>query len=73
LKVLGAPKGTAELFQFRGLRCRSFPTNRARNGILCYGREVLAGADLVSLSRLPALFVFDACESARVRLLRSPD
>jgi len=43
------------------------PLNRARSGILCYGREVLSGTDLASLSRLPALIILNACESARVR------
>ncbi|HYZ63283.1 MAG TPA: CHAT domain-containing protein, partial [Acetobacteraceae bacterium] len=43
------------------------PANRGRSGILCYNREVLSGADLAALSRLPALVVFNACESARVR------
>lgn len=47
--------------------------NRARSGILCYGNEVLSGADLASLSRLPALVVFNACESARVRRVLSAD
>jgi hypothetical protein len=41
--------------------------NRARSGILCYGNEILSGADLAALSRLPTLVVFNACESARVR------
>jgi CHAT domain-containing protein len=43
------------------------PSNRGRSGILCYGGEVLSGNDLASLSRLPALVIFNACESARVR------
>lgn len=43
------------------------PANRARSGILCYGNEVLSGADLASLPQLPSLVVFNACESARVR------
>nr|WP_247332378.1 CHAT domain-containing protein [Bradyrhizobium sp. 21] len=43
------------------------PDNRARSGILCAGREVLAGADLASLSKLPSLVFFNACESARTR------
>ena len=41
--------------------------DRARSGILCYDNEVLSGADLASLSRLPALVVFNGCKSARVR------
>jgi pimeloyl-ACP methyl ester carboxylesterase len=44
------------------------PNNRARSGIICAGTEVLAGADLASLSRLPSLVFFNACEAARVRL-----
>jgi pimeloyl-ACP methyl ester carboxylesterase len=43
------------------------PNNRARSGILCAGGEVLAGADLATLSRLPSLVFFNACEAARVR------
>ncbi len=43
------------------------PNDRARSGIICAGREVLAGADLVTLSRLPSLVFFNACEAARLR------
>jgi pimeloyl-ACP methyl ester carboxylesterase len=43
------------------------PDQRAGSGILCYGREVLSGADLASLRQLPSLMFFNACESARVR------
>ena len=43
------------------------PNNRARSGILCAGREVLSGADLAALSKLPSLVFFNACEAARVR------
>jgi CHAT domain-containing protein len=43
------------------------PEHRTRSGILCAGREILSGADLASLSRLPALVFFNACEAARVR------
>jgi pimeloyl-ACP methyl ester carboxylesterase len=46
--------------------------NRSRSGILCYGNEVLSGADLASLTRLPTLVVFNGCESARVRRVISP-
>jgi CHAT domain-containing protein/pimeloyl-ACP methyl ester carboxylesterase len=41
--------------------------NPSKSGILCAGREVLAGADLVSLGSLPSLAFFNACESGKVR------
>ena len=34
------------------------PDHRDRSGILCSAREVLSGADLASLSRLPSLVFF---------------
>ena len=43
------------------------PLNRARSGIVCHGHQVLSGADLAGLERLPALMFFNACESGRVR------
>lgn len=43
------------------------PENRARSGIVCADREVLSGTDLASLSKLPSLVFFNACEAARVR------
>jgi len=43
------------------------PVNRARSGLLCAGRQVLSGSDLVRVENLPGLVVFNACESARVR------
>jgi hypothetical protein len=41
--------------------------NPARSGILCAGHEVLTGGDLLNLRSLPALVVFNACESGRLR------
>jgi pimeloyl-ACP methyl ester carboxylesterase len=38
-----------------------------RSGILCAGYEPLTGDDLASLRSLPALAVFNACESGRTR------
>jgi pimeloyl-ACP methyl ester carboxylesterase len=38
-----------------------------RSGILCPGREVLAGSDLAPLANLPSLMFFNACEAARIR------
>jgi CHAT domain-containing protein len=49
------------------------PEHRARSGILCSGREVLSGADLASLSQLPSLVFFNACEIARVRRAGGPE
>jgi CHAT domain-containing protein len=43
------------------------PSNPSKSGILCAGREVLSGADLVSLGSLPSLAFFNACEAGRVR------
>lgn len=43
------------------------PHSRSRSGILCHGRQVLSGRDLVHLEKLPALVFFNACEAARVR------
>jgi len=43
------------------------PHRRSRSGILCHGRQVLSGRDLVHLEKLPALVFFNACEAARVR------
>ncbi len=43
----------------------------AKSGILCHGGEVLAGADLASLSSLPSLVFFNACESSRIRAART--
>lgn len=43
------------------------PAAPARSGILCYGGEVLSGADLAGLGNLPNLVFFNACEAARVR------
>ncbi|NKK96934.1 CHAT domain-containing protein [Rhizobium leguminosarum] len=45
------------------------PNAPSRSGILCAGREVLAGADLAGLSNLPSLVFFNACEVARIRRL----
>jgi CHAT domain-containing protein len=43
------------------------PYNRARSGVLCHGRRVLSGLDLVHLEKLPALVFFNACEAGRIR------
>ncbi len=43
-----------------------------RSGLLCAGRQVLAGADLIGLGSLPSLVFFNACESGRVRRLDPP-
>jgi len=41
--------------------------NPERSGILCAGRDVLSGRDLATLSDLPCLVFFNACEAARIR------
>jgi hypothetical protein len=38
-----------------------------RSGLLCAGSEVLSGSDLASVSVLPSLMFFNACEAARIR------
>jgi CHAT domain-containing protein len=42
------------------------PASPGRSGLVCSDGD-LAGEDLESLSRLPSLFVANACESGRVR------
>ncbi len=39
----------------------------ALSGIVCHGDEMLTGAELAGLSKLPALVFFNACESGRIR------
>ena len=48
------------------------PRRRSESGIVCAGDEVLSGRDLAALESLPALAVFSACESARVRATQMP-
>ena len=40
---------------------------RWRSGIKCSGGDILTGRDLAQLSQLPAVMVFNACQSAKVR------
>ncbi|MGH7445012.1 MAG: CHAT domain-containing protein, partial [Longimicrobiales bacterium] len=40
---------------------------RERSGIVCADGTILSGADLATISRLPTLMFFNACESARLR------
>lgn len=40
---------------------------RERSGIVCADDTILSGADLATISRLPTLMFFNACESARLR------
>jgi CHAT domain-containing protein len=39
----------------------------SKSGIVCADHEVLSGAELASLSTLPSLAFFNACESGRIR------
>ncbi len=39
----------------------------SRSGLVCHGHEYVTGADLSTVGNLPALMVFNACESGRVR------
>ncbi len=48
------------------------PYKRSRSGILCHGRKVLSGMDLVHLEKLPALVFFNACEAGRLRGATDP-
>ncbi len=43
------------------------PVDSGNSGILCAGKVVLSGRDLVGLGNLPALVFFNACEAGRVR------
>jgi CHAT domain-containing protein len=43
------------------------PVNPSKSGIVCAGREILSGADLLNLASLPSLAFFNACEAGRVR------
>jgi len=43
------------------------PAIPSKSGILCAGREVLSGVDLVNLGSLPSLVFFNACEAGRLR------
>lgn len=43
------------------------PENPSQSGIVCANDVRLTGADLASISRLPTLVFFNACESGRVR------
>ncbi len=42
------------------------PQHPGRSGLMCSGREILAGTDLAGLGNLPALIFFNACESGRL-------
>jgi CHAT domain-containing protein len=43
------------------------PLGPSRSGLVCAGREILSGADLLGISNLPFLVFFNACEAGRVR------
>jgi pimeloyl-ACP methyl ester carboxylesterase len=43
------------------------PQGPSRSGLICAGREILSGADLMGMSNLPFLIFFNACEAGRVR------
>jgi len=47
------------------------PQVPSRSGLLCAGREVLSGADLMGISNLPFVVFFNACEAGRVRGARA--
>jgi len=47
------------------------PFDRQRSGLITAGRQVISGADLAGLDRLPALVFFNACESGRLRGLKA--
>ncbi|MEI2685797.1 MAG: CHAT domain-containing protein [Cypionkella sp.] len=38
-----------------------------RSGLLCAGHQVLSGVDVATLSHLPSLVFFNACEAGRIR------
>jgi CHAT domain-containing protein len=43
------------------------PQGPGRSGLICAGREILMGSDLMGISNLPSLVFFNACEAGRVR------
>jgi CHAT domain-containing protein len=43
------------------------PSGPGRSGLICAGRQILSGADLVGLRNLPFLIFFNACEAGRIR------
>ncbi len=43
-----------------------------KSGILCSDHKVLSGGDLATISDLPALVFFNACESGRIRKVAKP-
>jgi CHAT domain-containing protein/pimeloyl-ACP methyl ester carboxylesterase len=43
------------------------PEGPSRSGLMCTGREVLMGSDILGISNLPSLVFFNACEAGRVR------
>jgi len=43
------------------------PLEPRRSGLICAGRQVLSGADLVGLRNLPFIIFFNACEAGRIR------
>jgi pimeloyl-ACP methyl ester carboxylesterase len=43
------------------------PQGPGRSGLVCAGREILMGSDLMGISNLPSLVFFNACEAGRVR------
>lgn len=49
------------------------PHRRSRSGIVCHGKQVLSGLDLVNIEKLPALVFFNACEAARIRKSELPE
>ncbi|MGC4000759.1 MAG: CHAT domain-containing protein [Anaeromyxobacter sp.] len=43
------------------------PKTPSLSGIYCAGEQVLTGAELANLARLPSLVFFNACEAGRIR------
>ena len=48
------------------------PQGPGRSGLICAGREILMGSDLMGISNLPSLVFFNACEAGRVRGRAAP-
>jgi CHAT domain-containing protein/pimeloyl-ACP methyl ester carboxylesterase len=49
------------------------PDRPGQSGLICAGKEVLRGIDLIGLTNLPAVVFFNACEAGRVRAMKAPD
>jgi CHAT domain-containing protein/pimeloyl-ACP methyl ester carboxylesterase len=64
--LAGFSSGQYDIIHYAG-HAEFNPRHPSRSGIVCANDVRLTGADLASVSRLPTLVFFNACESARLR------